>query len=1410
MEKFSVKKPFTVLVAVVAIIVLGVVSVMNMTLDLLPQMSLPYLMVITTYPGASPERVESEVSEPMEDTLGTLENVKNVYSISSENYSMVELEFEDETDMDSALVRVSSALNELESTLPDACGTPSLMEVSMDMVATMYVAIGHEGDDIYELSDYAREEVMPYLERVEGVASVSDIGLVDKTIQVELNRDKIDELNDDILAQTNSALEDARAQLEDAQAQVDEAQAELEAQESTFGETLSAAIFDQIDGPAASAAASLSAQLKSASTQLSSLASAAENLGEGDDYDTVQSALEDAQAARDEAQAKLDAAREVVDEAQTVYENALSALEEAGDEADASLTEAADLARQALVDAQNDLATAASEFAQAARVVSEAAASIITTVDMSGLAEQLQELSSDASELASSIDGSSLTAFLSSVTKVATLIPRIEAVVTTIQAADIGGNLSSQISSVNSGISAVTALLDNAPALLTGLESSYASLTQGQLDAAVGFSTAAIQLYDAQAQLEDAQAQLEAARAAALANANADALLSTSTLAQMIYAQNFSMPAGYIDDENDNSWLLKVGDEFEDETELADSLLCDIDGIGTVRLSDVADITIIDNADESYTKLNGSDGVVFAVYKSSASSTNTVSNNIKEAFRALQAEDPDLSTVILMDQGEYIELIVEDILSSMILGGLLAIIVLAVFLRTVRPTVVVAMSIPLSVLFALVLMYFTGLTLNIMTLAGLSLGIGMLVDNSIVVLENIFRLRMRGIPAARAAVQGTRQVRGAILSSTLTTICVFFPIVFANGTVRSLVVPLALSITYCLVASLLVAMTLVPAASSSILKHMHIQEGSTAGKVQKTYGRILRWCLRHKLAVIAPVAALMVLCVIYLANMGIVYFPDMEGNAVQITLVTDDDLSREDSYAEADNLTNAVLSLDGVTDVGVMDEGSTTGLVGAGSLSGSTEYGSYIYYVTPDSDVWSGKYDAFAEAIENSTSEIRGDVTVSAGGMSDMTALMSSGLTVNIYGSDVDELTDVSEDIMELVGQVEGFTEISNGTEDSEETLHLVIDRDKAMSYGLTVAQIYAEIAQRLTTSVTSTTVTVDGVEMDVVIKDTTNALTRENLLDLEFEEVSLTGTESSDSDLMESMSEGITPTLLDDSEEAEDGDGEETEESTTHTLGEFATIEETTAPSAINRENLKRYISVTAETEEGYNTTLLSRKLTTLLNDYEAPDGITVEVEGETSEVSDMVTQMVKMLALALLLIYLVMVAQFQSLLSPFIVLFTIPLAFTGGMLALIFAGQQLSLLALMGFLILIGTVVNNGIVFVDYANQLRLGGMERRDALVATGQTRMRPILMTALTTILAMAKLIFGTEIGSQLSRPMALVIVGGLLYATLMTLFIVPVFYDIFFRRQPLTIDVGEDIDDVPDDAAEFLEAMKREG
>ena len=1279
MEKLSVKKPFTILVAVIAVLVLGIVSVTRMTTDLLPNISLPYLVVVTTYPGASPERVESDVVRPLESALATVTGVENVYSTSAENYGMVQLEFADGTDMDSTLVKVSSALQEVGANLPDMCSTPSIIELSMDMMATMYVSVSRDGYDIYQLSAFVEDTVRPFIERQNGVASVTGLGLVEQSIHVELDQEKIDRLNEKILAAVNETLSNALAELEKAELEVANGKAELEKAQSSFGATMADSLFDQIDDNVSDTAKETKTKVD---TLLSQVKALRHEITDGATGQALDSIIENLAEISDRLSSK-------------------------------------DLKLEDLLQIAGNL-----------EVILDDLAKILEQIDFEN-AES--DPSSPIYQLRQTLDEISVT------------------------------------------LESLSSLLDSIPQILSGLEDAYAGLTQAQLEAAVGFATASAQLTAAEAQLVTARGEMETAKTEALKSANLDTLLNISTLSQLIYAQNFSMPAGYIDDAEDNSWLLKVGDEFQTIEELSSALLVSMDSIGEVRLSDVANVTIIDNGGDSYARLNGQEAVILSIFKSSTTGTNEAAKNCLGAFQELENKYKGTHLVTLMNQGSYIDLIIESVLSSMILGAALAIIILALFLKDVKPTIVVAISIPLSVMFTLVLMYFTGISLNMMTLSGLALGIGMLVDNSVVVIENIYRLRSRGVGAARAAVQGTKQVASAIISSTLTTICVFLPLVFTEGMVKELLLPLGLCIGYCLMASLIVALTVVPAAASTMLKNAAAKSHPWFDKFLNLYGKFLNWCLDHKAIPLTAAITLLAVCVWAVLNMGI------SANQISVSISTPEGLTREESYAMADDVINVLLSVDGVEGVGVMDSGSSSGMMGGMSM-GSSSYGNYVYYIVVDKDTPTSKIQKITTDINKALAGLEVNGEASAGGIDDLTSMLGSGLSVNIYGDDMKTLETLSQQVSDIVAAIPGYTDISTSFSEGDNTVHLVIDRDKAMEKGLTVAQIYMAISEKMTTSASSTTVTLNGITMAVTVENPNDPLTVENLLELE-----LTAT------TMDATGGSVT---------------------STYKLSDFATIEKTTTIGSIGRENQSRYVTVSAGVEEGYNATLLARDLDDKLMEFsenQVPYGYRVQLDGESTVVNEMVLQMALLLALGGLFIYLVMVAQFQSLLSPFIVLFTIPLAFTGGMIGLLIYGQQLSLLSLMGFAVLMGTVVNNGIVFVDYANQLRLGGMDRRSALIATGKTRMRPILMTTLTTILAMFQMVFSDDMAGQLGGGMAVVIIGGLLYATVMTLIIVPVIYDLLFKRKPLEVDIGsENLDDVPDDAAEFIaEALAAE-
>ena len=889
-------------------------------------------------------------------------------------------------------------------------------------------------------------------------------------------------------------------------------------------------------------------------------------------------------------------------------------------------------------------------------------------------------------------------------------------------------------------------------------EDKYEEVEQGKISAAAAFGTANAQINSAQSSLASSEKELasgkesyEKSKKEALKKANLDQLLTMEKLAGILKAENFSMPAGYIS-EDGTQYLIKVGDEYSSMDAMKDTVLCKLDGIGDIRLKDVAKVTKIDDSSDSYGRVNGNDAILLNVSKASTAGTSTVSKECNAKMKELEKKYSGLRFTNLMDQGEYIDLIIHSVLSNLLWGALLAIIVLIIFLRDLRPTAVVAFSIPLSVLFAIILMYFTNITLNVISLSGLALGVGMLVDNSIVVIENIYRLRNKGVSAARAAVMGANQVAGAIFSSTLTTVCVFLPIVFTEGLTRQLMMDMCLTIVYSLGASLIVALTLVPSMGATLLKDTRSKEHKWFDAMIVGYERVLRFFLRFKIVPIAAALALLVFAVWQVTRMGIVFMPEMGSEQMSATLKMDTEATQDEDYALADKISTQMQKIKGVKTVGVM-KGSTSG-----AMSSANSDKTYSFMILLD-EKYANSNKKIASKMESVFKKNKcKDYSVSDSNM-DMSSLMGSGLQVNIYGKDSDKLIKISEDVMKMAKEVKGFEKPSNGQEAGDKEVVVKVDKDKAMRLGLTVAQVYSELADKLKTEKDSTTLTVGSDSYNVKIVDDREELNTSNIMDYEFE------TTTTDAN-------GKTKTKK-------------------HKLKEFASFKETKGVASIDRENLVNYVQVTADTKDGYNTTLLSRQLQKKLDKYNIPDGYEIKIQGESENNIEMVSNMLLMIGLAFVMIYLVMVAQFQGLLSPFIVLFTIPLAFTGGLLGLLITGEQLSVMALMGFLVLEGVVVNNGIVFVDYVNKLRLNGWEKKEALIETGKTRMRPIMMTALTTILAMSTLAFSKDSTAGMSRGMAIVTIGGLLYATLMTLFIVPVFYDILYRRKLKKVDLGDE-------------------
>ncbi len=1349
-SKFSVKKPYTVLVGVVLAIILGVVSFTRMTADLLPNISLPYVIVMTTYPGASPETVEMAVTQPVEASMATVSNIESISSVSNENYSMVILEFAQTADMNAVSLEIRESLDQIKSYWDESIGNPIIMKLNPDMLPIMIAAVGVEGMDNAQISTYVQESVMPELESIEGVASVSATGLLEESVNVIIRQDKVDAVNEKVFASIDDkmkdaeeeledgrkALEDGRAELEDGKkeiakgrkelnsgkAELENGKAELNQKKDEASQTLAETKKDLLTAKA---------DLEAAKMNLTTNLATAKQLSEGI--------------------AQINALTDILISAPERYLRAYQALYESiygenpNPEEEARLRqEIADLkaaylgseiiAQMKGADAQLDeliLQLETTDWGDCNNFVSVAA--VLTLMSQGGSNQIVAQRENLENALNSITGGMGLEAYES-------------------MANQTLATLEEQLSMVNSGLVEVEkgqleAALGFAEASSQIAMGDYQmKMVESQLDSALEqIESGEEQLREAQEQLEEGEKQLAEAKESAYEQADMSKILSVDTIKNLLTAQNFSMPAGYVTEEG-ISYMVRVGDKPSTVEELQALPLMDMhmEGVPVITLGDVADVFYTDNSEEIYANVDGSAGIMLTIQKQTGYSTGEVSDLLGARFGEMMEENGDLSLITLMDQGIYIDLVMDSIIDNILFGAVLAILILLIFLKDLRPTIVVAFSIPVSLVTAIVCMYFSGVTLNIISLSGLALGIGMLVDNSIVVIENIYRLRGEGYSVKDAAMAGAGEVAGAIMASTLTTVCVFLPIVFTEGITRQLFVDMGLTIAYSLLASLVIALTVVPAMSSKILGQAKGQKESRVfGAMAGAYEKLLVLSLKVKPLVVILVLVLLVVSIALAFTNGTAFMSDMDSTQLTVNVKLAEDATLRETGEVTNRVVEEILSIEDVQNVGAMSSSSNMSLLGGGGGGGSTNSAT-VYVVTKEDKSISN--EEIAQIIREKTEGLEAEITIDTSSM-DMSAMGGSGISIQVRGRELDTLRRIAEEVAAIIESVEGTAEVSDGLEDADEELRIIVDRDEAVKYGLTVAQVYAQLYARLAEAGSATTLVTADRDYNVYVMNGSDIeLTRELVKDLELE-----------------------------------GTGEEGEK-VNISLEEIAEFETTEALHSINRADQTRYVAVSASIAEGYNVGLVSTEVEQKLAGYELPSGYRLEFSGENEMIVDAMEQIMLMLVLAVLFMYLIMVAQFQSLLSPFIIMFTIPLAFTGGFLGLYFSGSEVSVIAMIGFVMLAGIIVNNGIVIIDYMNQLREGGMEKRQAILTAGRTRLRPVLMTALTTILALSTMVFSNDMGAEMAKPMAVVTIGGLTYGTLLTLIVIPCIYDIFIREK----------------------------
>ena len=1237
LSKFSIKKPFTVLVAVVIVIVFGVIALTKMTPDLFPKINTPYVIVMTAYPGASPEEAEEEITKPMEQQMATLSNIKNVTSVSAANYSMIQLEFSDSVNMDSVSVDIREKIDQIEGNLPDTAGMPVVMKISMDMMPVVTAAVGMEDKSSGEVSQFTKDNLQSPLEGVEGVASVSTMGMVDDNIQIVLSQDKIDAINKEVAAAINKQMGDAEGQMKSGMAAAKSGKKQIQDGKKAVK-----------DGQSQAAK-----QLAATKTKL--------------------------QESRDQ----------------------LVALKQNGPAIKALYEQYKKYKDDPIMGPQ--------------------------------IESQLKALGIDPASLDQ-------------------IVPQID-------------QADAQLKQIDK---ALEELDSQGSAMNFELGSKYADLTsaEGTVESTVN-------------QLQSALSQLQSSKEAALASADMTGVITMQNISAILSAQNFSMPAGYITD-GKAEVLVSVGDKIKNKDELENLILFDmgIDGVDPIRLSDVATVTYTDDDAETYAKINGNNGVLLSFTKQSSYATADVSANISDKFAQLEKEykDDDLSFTTLYDQGDYIHIVINSVLQNLLLGAILAILILLVFLRDLRPTIITAVSIPLSVIFAIVLMYFSGVTLNMISLAGLAIGVGMLVDNSIVVVENIYRLRSMGYSRVQAAVSGAVQVAGAITASTLTTICVFVPIIFVDGMTRDIFTDLALTVAYSLLASLLIALTVVPAMAKGLLKkETRLTALSQTGRFMDKYRTAVRWALSHRAIVLIAAVVLLVGSSGLALMRGLSFMPSMSTPQISATIQMPKESTLKETSDTTDKIVKEVRKVDGVETVGAMLSSNTMSMMG---MSGTQDVTSTMVYVILNEDkADNGKI--IAKKMDKLAKKYNCEIVTSAD--MDMSSMMGgSGVDIKLYSEDLTKLRSAGIAIESKLKGMKSLEDVSTIDEDSSEELHVVVNKNLAMKQGLTVAQVYQQISAKLTKESTATTLSESDTSMDVVVENSTNGtFTRK---DLENMKLTTSGGASSSaasgSSAGTGLSGGAGSTASGGSASASSGSSGSSEV----TLSSIADIQTTASLSEINHDNQKRSLSVTASVKDGYNITHVNSDVQKMIKKEKLiPSGVKVDYGGENEEIMHSMKQMMLMLLVGLILVYLVMVAQFQSLRSPFIVIFTIPLAFTGGMLALLICGQDVSVVSMMGFVMLMGVVVNNAIVLVDCINRFRLEGMDMESAVIEAGAVRMRPVLMTAITTILGLLPLAIGFGTGAEMMQPVAIVCIGGLFYATLTTLLVIPIMYRIFAKK-----------------------------
>lgn len=812
--------------------------------------------------------------------------------------------------------------------------------------------------------------------------------------------------------------------------------------------------------------------------------------------------------------------------------------------------------------------------------------------------------------------------------------------------------------------------------------------------------------------------------------------LTISSIGQQLGADNIAIPGGDLDN-GSQTLAVRTDGEYSSIDDIKNALIS-LPAGGTVRLSQIADVSMQPKDQDAISKVDGEECIILSVNKQSGSNTAQIAELAKAEFDSLLKSNDSLQWNIVMDQSDYINMTVDNAIQNIWMGVLFAAIVLFLFLRDFGATMAVTIAMPCCILFTFLIMNVLGITLNMMSLGGITLGVGMIVDNSIVVLENIFTYRADGYDRLEACTKGTGEVIGAVIASTLTTVAVFLPIALSGGMAGMMFKEFCITIVALLLSSLIISITLVPLLCYFLLgstKQQSIKpQGSGATPItekplSRAYRSSLNFLITHRWAGVALTVVICIVSVLSVSQAGMELIPEMDEGEVSVTVSMPNGSTMEDTAAIEDRI--AAIAVDTIPELEQIyySTGSSTSIMSSAS-------GASVTISLVDLDQRDRSSADIAKQLRHDLQDIAGcELTVSTS--STMSMSTDSDISVELTGDDYDQLAETADDLANQISALPDAINVESSAGEQTPRVAVKINRENASRFGLNAATIGGLVRGELTGS-TATTLRMNGEEYDVTVAGDEDVATSLDALR---------------SMQIPTMTGGTVP------------------------LSMVADVYTELSPQSIVRKNQKETVTITGESESG-DSNAIKAAVDDIVAKYELPDGVEVG-EGDTaaSQIAETTGTLMLALAVAIVLVYFILATQFNSFSLPIAIMLILPIGLLGSMIMLWPTGNHVSMVALLGVIILAGTVVNSSIVLIDYTLQRRQRGEDKNTAILNACPRRVRPVLMTAMTTILGLVPMVCSSGEGSEMMKPMGVVMMTGMVISTIATLFITPVYYSL---------------------------------